>query len=88
MVDWAYVCGMADDTGNDCDEETHDPEGRCGNGPSPEIRDAYGPLVRCNRCGSTNVFWQRAFDKYVLCDKSDLNTHNCPTTAEGFDDVL
>ena len=88
MVDWAYVCGMADDTGNDCDEETHDPEGRCGNGPDYRQKTAYGPTLRCNRCGTPDVYWQTVKGKYVLYDTATLTGHTCPTTAEGFDDVL
>ena len=87
MVDWVYVNGMADDTGNDPDEETHDPEGRCG-GYTDTVFGIFTPRVACNRCGATDVVWQRAFGKYVLCDKSSLNTHVCPTTAEGFEDVF
>ena len=91
VVDWAYVCGMADDSGNDCDEETHDPEGRCGNGASHEYttRAAYGPRLRCNRCGDRNVYWQTVRGKYLLYDKAGLQPHECPpkeNNLEGFDE--
>jgi len=94
MVDWAYVCGMADDTGNDCDEETHDPEGRCGNGHEPRPfypsgKPAYGPRLRCNRCGYGNVYWQTVKGRYVLSDRDNQQPHTCPpkeNNLEGFDE--
>ena len=42
--------------------------------------------LRCNRCGSRDVYWQIVKGKYVLFDKETLSGHLCPTTADGFDD--
>lgn len=50
-------------------------------------RGAYGPPVRCNNCGSTDVFWQKLpGDKYELRDVATHEKHVCPTSADGFGD--
>lgn len=101
MVDWAYVCGMADDTGNDPDEETHDPEGRCGSmagfyqrlvpceqpAVSRSRSKAYGPALKCRHCGDPDVYWQFVLDKngYRLFDTATQATHICKPNLEGFD---
>ena len=57
MVDWAYVCGMADDSGNDPDEETHDPDGRCGSTPGTMFQQLITkrqPAVRSKPSGYSN----------------------------------
>ena len=98
MVDWAYVNGMGDDCG-DPDHDIHDPDGHCGPGTGVLLetaivglrnphatRDSYGPPMRCNRCGSRDVYWQIVKGKYILFDKETLSGHLCPTNTDGFDD--
>lgn len=97
MVDWAYVNGMGDDCG-DPDHDIHDPDGHCGPGTGVLLEMAntrrphapyrtVKPAPRCNRCGSKNVFWQLANgSKWVLHERGTKLFHNCPTTADGFDD--
>lgn len=85
MVDWAYVNGMGDDCG-DPDHEIHDPQGHCEG--APPRRSAYGPPLRCNRCGDSNVYWQTVRGRYTLYDRSRLTPHDCPPkpdNLEGFD---
>ena len=98
MVDWAYVNGMGDDCG-DPDHDIHDPDGHCGPGVGALmqyasgglsdrhlVQGAYGPPMRCNRCGSRDVYWQIVKGNYVLFDKETLSGHLCPTNTDGFDD--
>ncbi len=98
MVDWAYVGGMADDTGNDADHESHDPEGRCG----PVFGARWHPVgraltepVTCNRCGAKNLKWRIADGgRWALFENTRVQPgnykpeHLCPTTADGFEEVL
>lgn len=87
MVDWAYVNGMGDD-GGDPDHDIHDPQGHCESATSVRSLTAYGPDLRCNRCGDRDVYWQTVRGKYVLNDKSNLQPHTCPPPKdllEGFD---
>ena len=100
MVDWAYVCGMADDTGNDPDEETHDPEGRCGYSafnqrqpPQQETRrphraSIYASPLECRYCGAFGLYWQVIKGTYVIYEHATLTPHSCPTNSEGFEDVF
>lgn len=102
MVDWAYVCGMADDTGNDPDEETHDPDGRAGVAfHRPGVRtytpaaarsiqhstSVYGPPLRCRHCGTAGLYWQAVNGKHRIFEHATLTLHVCATSAEGFGDV-
>lgn len=87
MVDWACVNGMGDE-GGDPDHDIHDPQGHCEGAASARSRSAYGPGLRCNRCGDSNVYWQTKKGKYVLSDRSDQSAHVCPPPKdllEGFD---
>lgn len=89
MVDWAYVCGMADDTGNDPDHGEHqDPEDLTGCVPSKDYHPVYGPRLSCNRCSVKTVFWMRVKGKHVLYDKITNEQHVCQPSADGFEEVL
>ena len=88
MVDWAYVCGMADDTGNDPDHDEHqDPEDLTGCGPSKGRHFVYGPKLSCNRCGESDVFWMRVKGRHMLYGKETIEPHVCPTSADGFEEA-
>lgn len=97
MVDFAYVCGMADDSGNDFDHEVYDPEGHCGptfGGGSGGPGDYQpGHDVTCRRCGTKSLKWRGTVDGWRLFHKErDVHNakiqHNCHiASADDFDDI-
>lgn len=88
MVDWVYVCGMADDTGNDPDhDERQEPQDLTGSGPSDRYHSVYGPPLSCNRCGTVGLFWKRVTGRYKLFNKSTNEQHVCRPSADGFNEV-
>lgn len=46
-------------------------------------------LPVCNQCGAKTVFWSLIKGgKWALHDTADRKQHVCPTTADGFEEVL
>ena len=88
MVDWAYVCGMADDTGNNPDhDERQEPQDLTGSKPSDAYHPVYGHTVSCNRCGAKGLFWKKVRGRHLVFDKSTNEQHVCQPSADGFDEV-
>lgn len=86
MVDWAGVCGPAEEYGcGDPDFDHHDPQGHCGGGaipsraiPSRAVQPRVARSVTCNRCGAAGLRWAH-WDKWRLV-RPDGVRHECDFT--------
>lgn len=86
MVDWAGVCGPAEDYGcGDPDYDCHDPQGHCGGGAisaravlSRATQPGVVRPVTCNRCGTAGLRWAHT-DNWRLVGR-DGTQHECDFT--------
>lgn len=52
------------------------------NGPRSKV---YGPPLKCNRCGSVNVYWQSCVGQHQLFSTLTAEPHVCAISTGNFE---